>query len=89
MLKIILSRRIPALFTTMSRPPKVSIALSIIAFEPFHDDTSLASAIASPPRDRMTSTTAWATVSSAPSPRVEPPRSLTTTFAPAAASWTA
>ena len=36
MLKLILSRRIPALFTTTSSPPNVSTACATSACPPFH-----------------------------------------------------
>ena len=39
MLKLILSRRMPALLMSTSRPPKVSTACWIIDSAPFHDET--------------------------------------------------
>ena len=51
--------------------------------------TSLVSAIAAPPAATISATTAEAGPASAPSPSIEPPRSLTTTLAPRAASSSA
>src|SRR5690606_39269839 len=83
----VLSRRIPALFTSTSRPPKVSMAVSIRRFAPSQSDTSSVLATASPPSARTSSTTEAAGPRSAePLPSRPAPRSLTTTFAPCLAN---
>ena len=48
--------------------------------------TSLSSAIAAPPAATISSATRDATPASAPTPSIDPPRSLTTTLAPRSAS---
>ena len=85
MLKIILSRKIPALLTMMSMPPKVSTARSKISFAPFESPTSAVESTASPPSAWISSTTAWPTDAVAPDPSSSTPMSATTTFAPSAA----
>ena len=71
-------RMMPALFTTTSTPSNRSNAVSTSAAAPAAEDTSLPSAIASPP-----AATISATADAGPGPHrgtaVEAPRSLTTT----------
>ena len=76
------SRKIPALLTTMSRPPKVSMARCTNRPAPAHSDTSSPLATACPPSDRMRSTTSPAGPSDLRSPSTSTPRSFTTTLAP-------
>ena len=76
-------RMMPALLTRMSRRPNRSTAASTSACAPAGVATSLVSAIASPPAATISAATAAAGPASAPSPSIEPPRSLTTTLAPA------
>src|SRR3954451_14526331 len=83
--KLIASRRIPALFTRMSRRPCVSTAVPIRLCAPSHVETSSAFAVAVPPAATISSTTACAGASSVRSPSRATPRSLTTTTAPSAA----
>ena len=83
------SRRIPALFTKTSSFPKVLMAWSIMFFAPSKLLTSSPFTIASPPIAVISSATAWAGDGSDPTPFTVPPRSLTTIFAPALASWRA
>ena len=59
MLWKLLSRRIPALFTTMSMRPKASSALCTIAAPPSGVATELVSSTASPPASLISSTTCW------------------------------
>src|SRR5699024_10124294 len=74
-LKIIVSRTIPALLTTISSPPNVSTAASTSSSPVFHALMSDSTASAPEPNARTSSATAVA-----PSPR-----SLTTTSAPSSA----
>ncbi len=83
------SRRIPALLTRMSSRPYCSSAWATRCSAAPKSETSSAFATASPPAAAISSTTDWAGVVSAPSPASEPPRSLTTTRAPASASASA
>ena len=78
------SRRMPALFTTTSIRPYVSIALCTIASPPPGVATESPLATASPPAPRISSTTRSAAVAELPVPSTAPPRSLTTTSAPRA-----
>ncbi len=79
------SRRIPALFTSVCRPPKVSIAAATIDFAPSQVATEAPFATARPPNSAISSTTSWAGPTSPPSPTWLPPRSLTTTLTPSRA----
>ena len=88
MLKIIRSRRNPALFTRMSSPPKVSIAVRTMSAASSQPVTSPEWATAFPPAAVISSTTASAALSST-SPWSVRPRSFTTTCAPARASSSA
>src|SRR5436190_508729 len=82
----LLSRRMPALFTRMStRPHSVSTASTIARTAP-KSVTDAPLAIALPPAARISSATAFAAVGVPPLPSSVPPRSLTTTAAPRAAS---
>src|SRR5579864_6711042 len=81
----VLSRRIPALLTTMSSWPNCSSAVATMAAPPSGVATELVSGTASPPAATISSTTRWAGPASPPSPDTEPPTSLTTTLAPRAA----
>src|SRR5437868_3592392 len=83
------SRRMPALFTTMSTQPNASIACSTSRRAPSKSATFSPSATASPCAASISATTCSAGDRSAPSPVSDPPRSFTTTFAPAAASASA
>ena len=85
MLKLILSRRMPALLTRMSSWPKVSTACSTRALAPSHELTSEALTAASLPSALMISTTSSAGCLSPPSPWREAPTSLTMTLAPSEA----
>ena len=80
------SRRMPALFTSTSRPPKVSTAVLISRCAPCQSETSSPFDTASPPMALISSTTSWAGPVDAPVPSISPPRSLTTTLAPCSAS---
>src|ERR1022692_2425941 len=82
MLKIIRSRRIPALFTTMLSLPKLSVAHSMIRLADLKSVTLSKFATASPPAERISFTTSSAGERDCPVPSKCPPRSLTTTFAP-------
>src|SRR5215472_18841605 len=75
----------PALFTRTSILPKCSMVVAIRSLPPSGVETSLSSAIASPPRDRMRSATCSAMVESFPYPDTSVPRSFTTTRAPRSA----
>src|ERR1044072_2091869 len=68
MLTSIRSRRMPALFTRVSRPPKVSTAWLISRCEPSQSDTSSPLATASPPIALISSTTGSATPPLGPPP---------------------
>ena len=82
MLKIMRSRRMPALFTTMLSLPKLSIAQSTIRLADLKSVTLSKLATASPPAERISLTTSSAGERDCPVPSKCPPRSLTTTFAP-------
>src|SRR5437762_2234039 len=86
MLKLMRSRRMPALFTRMSSPPSSSVACSMRRCPPFHDVMSSKLATAVPPALLISLTTSSAGRSSLASPETEPPTSLTTTDAPSDAS---
>src|SRR3954447_1491327 len=85
MLKKKRSRRMPALLTTASSLPKLSMQKSIMRCADCHSATLSVFATAFPPCLRISSTTFCAGPASRPSPCTEAPRSLTTTDAPAAA----
>src|SRR5207247_944908 len=89
MLKIIRSRRMPALFTRMSIAPNSLTAVSTMRSAAAKSATLSALATARPPRARIASTTSSATRREAPRPSTSAPRSLTTTAAPSAASSSA
>ena len=80
------SRKMPALFTRMSRSPNVSMALSTIRFAPAQSATLSPLTIASPPIALISATVCCAGVISDPEPSLAPPRSLTTTLAPCEAN---
>ena len=82
MLTIMRSRRIPALLTTTSRPPKVSTAVSMSRLAPSTSATSSPLATALAPMARISSTTWPAGPADRPLPSTSAPRSLTTTLAP-------
>ena len=86
MLKLILSRRIPALLTRMSSCPKVSTAWSTSSLAPCHELTSEALTAPSLPPALISSTTSSAGCLSPPWPWSEAPTSLTMTLAPSDAS---
>ena len=83
---IMRSRRIPALLMRMSQLPNVSMACWTISPAASKSATLAPFTTASPPMARISSTTDWAGVVSAPSPVASPPRSFTTTLAPFSAS---
>src|SRR3989441_6837585 len=86
MLKIIRSRRMPALLTTMLSLPKVSIAHSTIRLAALKSATLSPLAIAWPPRFLISATTSCAGVAVAwPVPSKWAPRSFTTILAPCCA----
>src|SRR5262245_44755018 len=86
MLKIMRSRRIPALLTTMLSLPKVLMAVSTMFFAALKSATLSPLAMASPPFFLISATTSWAGVAvGAPVPSKCAPRSFTTTFAPSLA----
>src|SRR5213080_3934350 len=89
MLKIMRSRRMPALFTRMSIAPNSLTAVSTMRSAAAKSATLSALATARPPRARIASTTSSATRREAPRPSTSAPRSLTTTAAPSAASSSA
>ena len=76
------SRRMPALLTRTSRPPKVSTAVAISRCAPSTSETSSPLATASPPMALISSTTSPAGPSDRPLPSTSAPRSLTTILAP-------
>ena len=80
-----LSRKIPALLTTISTLPKAATASSTMLFAPSRSDTDALLAMATPPAAVISSTTT-SDISLAPAPCTLPPRSLTTTFAPRSAN---
>ena len=84
-----LSRRMPALLTTMSMRPNASIAVCTIASPPSGVATELASDTASPPAALISATTCSAGDALPPEPSSAPPRSFTTTSAPRFASSSA
>src|SRR6202046_5169337 len=86
MLKIMRSRRMPALFTTMLSLPKLSTAQSTIRFAALKSVTLSKLATASPPAERISLTTSSAGERDCPVPSKCPPRSFTTPFAPCLAS---
>src|SRR4051812_36583230 len=75
----------PALLTSTSRRPNSPTAVPTSVSAPLSRDTSLLSAIATPPASLISATTDDAGSASAPSPSMDPPRSLTTTRAPRSA----
>lgn len=81
--------KMPALLTTASRRPKRSTAAAMIASPPAGVSTESYDATATPPAAVISSTTRSATPLSAPSPCIDPPRSLTITEAPRRASSSA
>ena len=83
-LNIVLSRRMPALLTNMSMPPKLSKAHCVKASPPATSATESVFEAASPPAARISATTSSA-IMAVPVPSVLPPKSLTTIFAPWAA----
>src|SRR6266550_5580578 len=89
MLKIMRSRRMPALFTRMSIAPNSLTAVSTMRSAAGKSATLSALATALPPRARIASTTSSATRREAPRPSTSAPRSFTTTAAPSAASSSA
>src|SRR5579862_1781241 len=89
MLTIMRSRRMPALLTRTSRPPNVSTAWWTMRAAPAQSATSSVLATASPPASAIDAATSRAGPPSAPVPSRAPPRSLTTTRAPWAASISA
>src|SRR5437763_2974348 len=89
MFTITRSRRMPALFTSTCRSPKVSIAVRINRWAPSQSAALSRLATASPPIFSISSTTCCAGARSAPSPCMSPPRSLTTTLAPSCAKSSA
>ena len=82
MLTSIRSRRIPALLTSTSSRPKVSMAVLTSRWAPSQSETSSPLATASPPMVRISSTTSPAGPVEPPVPSTSAPRSLTTTLAP-------
>src|SRR6266508_896774 len=88
-LKIMRSRRKPALFTRMSSAPNVSTACSTSRRAPSQSATSSWLAMALPPAAAISSTTCCAGLASAPVPSAATPRSFTTTAAPSFASCSA
>ena len=79
------SRRMPALLTTASMRPKASSAVVTMRCAAAASATLSVLATASPPAARISSTTCCAGPASVPSPVIDAPRSLTTTFAPSRA----
>src|SRR5438552_3815881 len=80
------SRRMPALLTTQSTRPKLSMAVLMMRSAPCGSATLSPLETAMPPAFLISATTWSATLTSAPSPSAEPPRSLTTILAPSAAA---
>src|SRR5882672_7196184 len=85
----IASRRMPALLTTPSSLPKLSIAILTILLAGIASATVSKFATAVPPRFLISSTTSSAGVAEVPEPSAAPPGSLTTTLAPSAAQSSA
>src|SRR5215472_8759957 len=86
MLTSIRSRRMPALATTTSSRPNAPSAVCTMRRAPSQSAQSSAFGTATPPAPWISSTTASAGLADAPEPSTAPPRSLTTTRAPWAAS---
>src|SRR3954468_7729581 len=86
MLKLMRSRRMPALLTRMSRPPSSCVAWLIRPWPPSQDVMSSKLATAVPPAPLISLTTSSAGRSSLLSPETAAPTSLTTTDAPSDAS---
>src|SRR6185312_1546092 len=82
----VLSRRMPALHTRMSTRPHFAHASATIASTAAKSVTEAALAMASPPAASISATTFCAGVAAPPVPSSAPPKSLTTTLAPRAAS---
>ena len=80
------SRRIPALLTTPSRPPKSRSAWATRRSADAKSATESKLATASPPASRISPATSRAGARSPPSPFSVPPRSFTTTLAPCRAA---
>src|SRR4051812_13772802 len=85
----IASRRMPALFTTPSSLPKLSIAVLTILLAGIASATLSKFATAVPPRFLISSTTSSAGEALDPDPSAATPGSLTTTLAPSAAQSSA
>src|ERR1700674_4215183 len=83
------SRRMPALLTTPSSLPKLSIAVLTILLAGIASATVSKLATAVPPRCLISSTTSSAGAALDPEPSAAPPGSLTTTFAPSPAQSSA
>ena len=83
-----LSRKMPALLTTMSTVPKAATASSTMLLAPSRSETDALLATAWPPAALISATTASA-ASDWPSPWTEPPKSFTTTLAPRSANASA
>src|SRR5262245_53244120 len=88
-LKIIRSRRIPALLTRISTRPNSLIAVLMMFSAAAKSATLSALATARPPLAAMAATTSSAGVVDWPVPSTAPPRSFTTTAAPSSASSSA
>src|SRR5215831_8033402 len=86
MLTSMRSRRMPALATTTSSRPNASSAVCTRRRAPSQSAQSSALGTATPPAPWISSTTASAGPADPPLPSTAPPRSLTTTRAPCAAS---
>src|SRR5918995_485295 len=89
MLTIVVSRRIPALLTTMSRSPYDSTASSTTERAPSQLAMSWSLLTAMPPRALISAATSEAGCGSSPMPSLATPRSLTTTATPCSASSSA
>src|SRR5882672_961855 len=85
----IASRRMPALLTTPSSLPKLSIAILTILLAGTASATVSKLATAVPPRFLISSTTSSAGAALVPEPSAATPGSLTTTLAPSAAQSSA
>src|SRR5581483_11140017 len=81
----IMSRRMPALFTTPSSRPKWSVAVLTILLAGMASATDSKLGTAVPPRFLISATTSSAGAADEPAPSEAPPGSLTTTLAPSAA----
>src|SRR5687768_10214132 len=86
MLAIVVSRRIPALLTSMSSSPNDSTASSTTARAPSQLAMSWSLLTALPPRALISAATSEHGVGSLPVPSLATPRSLTTTATPLSAS---